>query len=396
MMKPKSRIRPIVKKEFRQIVRDKRTLGILLFLPSFMLVMFGYALNFDVKHIKLAVCDYDRSADSRKFVESFVESGYFDYRYYLSGENEIDPLLDEGKAAVAIVIPPDFSETMARGESATVQAIIDGTNATSAPAIVGYVTAVTRGFSEEILLKSMLRAGVSHYTPPIDFRPRIWFNPELRSAKFLIPGLIGFILMVTAVVSTSLSIVREKERGTMEQITVSPVKPLELILGKTIPYIAISVVATFVILLVGYVLFDVTVKGSYLLLLLVTLIFLIGCLGLGLLISTVSSSQQVAFTLATMITVLPSFVLSGFIFPIRNMPVFVQVITYLVPARYFMAALRAIILKGVGITAFWEQIALMIAFAALTIGISARRLKAQLYLPQSRIPKHSNPGGGGS
>ena len=212
---------------------------------------------------------------------------------------------------------------------------------------------------------------------PIDYRPRVWYNPELRSAKFLVPGLIAFILMVTAVISTSLSVVREKERNTLEQIIVSQTRPFEFILGKTIPFMIISFAATLIILVVSFILFDVVVKGSLPLLLAITLIFLTGCLGLGLLISTVADTQQVAFMLAVILTMLPTFLLSGFVFPIRNMPIVIQAITYLIPARYFLVVLRSIILKGVGIGAIYTDVFFLIAFAVIVISVSAARMKKQ-------------------
>lgn len=373
-----SRLKPVIKKEFRQISRDRRTLGILLFIPAFMLVMFGYALNFDVRDISLAVCDQDKTSSSRQFVESFLHSEYFTLNYSVNDPRELDELLDNGDALVALVVPAGFSESILAGSKPSVQVLVDGTNPTSASTAVGYATAIVQSYSTGIIAHSLMRLGRSGVTAPIDYRPRVWFNPELKSAKFLIPGLIGFILMVTAVVSTSLSIVREKERGTMEQLTVSPLNSIELIIGKTIPYIAISLIATVVILIVGQVLFDVTVKGSYLLLLLVTLLYLTACLGLGLLISSISESQQVAFQIAVMATMLPTFLLSGFVFPVRNMPTVVQIVTYAVPAKYFMVALRAIVLKGVGIGAFWDQLLYLFGFALLTIGLSSRRMRATL------------------
>jgi ABC-2 type transport system permease protein len=372
-----SRIRPIVIKEFRQVRRDKRTLGVLLFIPAFMIVMFGYALNFDVKHTSLAIYDEDKSRMSREFISGFLYSEYFDLKYYLEDRNDIDKLMGEEKARVAIVIPAHFSDELVAGREATIQVIVDGANSNAAVAAVGYVTAIVQSYSTQILTKALMRVGLSNLSLPIDYRPRVWYNPELRSAKFLIPGLIGFILMVTAVISTALSVVREKELGTMEQIIVSPIRPMELIIGKTIPYILISLFAAVVILIVGYVLFDVAVKGSYIWLLIATLIYLTGSLGLGLLISTVVETQQLAFMIAVVITMLPTFILSGFVFPIRNMPVVIQVITYLIPARYFLVVLRSIILKGVGVAAFWDQLLFLLAFAVLTIGASSFRMKTK-------------------
>lgn len=370
-----TRIRPIIIKEFRQVARDRRSLGVLLFIPTFMLIMFGYALNFDVKHTSLAIYDEDKSQTSRDFVENFLHSEYFDLKYYLNSAREIDELLGEEKVRVALVIPQDFSERLLAGREAVVQVIVDGANSNAAVTAIGYVSFIVQNYSTKILTNALVRTGQSGLSLPIDYRPRVWYNPELRSAKFLVPGLIVFILMVTTVISTSLSVVREKERGTMEQIIVSPIKPLELILGKTIPYIFISLIATLVILLVSYFLFDVVIKGSYLLLFVVTLIFLTGGLGLGLLISTIADTQQLAFMLAVLVTILPSFILSGFVFPIRNMPVVIQAITYLIPARYFLVVLRSIILKGVGLSAFWDQVLFLITFAGLTITASSVRMR---------------------
>jgi ABC-2 type transport system permease protein len=217
--------------------------------------------------------------------------------------------------------------------------------------------------------------GRQNMSMPIDFQPRVWYNPELESAKFLVPGLIAFILMVTAVISTALAIVRERELGTMEQLMVSPIRPLELILGKTIPYTIISLIATVTILFLGYILFDVSIKGSVVLLALVTFVFLIGSLGMGILISTLVETQQLAFMIAVFVSMLPTFILSGFVFPIRNMPVIIQAITYALPARYFLVALRAIILKGAGLSAFWDQALILVFYAFIMIGISSLRMR---------------------
>ncbi len=371
-------IKPIVIKEIRQIRRDKRTLGILLFVPAFMLVMFGYALSFDVKHLSLLIYDEDRSKLSRDLIASFTNTEYFDFEYMEDDYSRIGQYLDKGRVQVALVIDDEFSDNLKSGKPSRVQLLIDGTNPTTASAATGYSMAIVRDFSEEIILGVLMRKGGQELAVPIDYRPRVLFNPELKSARFLVPGLIAFILMVTAVISTSLSIVREKERGTMEQLTVSPVRPFELIAGKTIPYIAVSLAATAMILALGWLLFGVGVRGSYLDLTLVTLLYLVCSLGLGLLISSIAHSQQIAFMIAVTVTMLPIFLLSGFVFPIRNMPLFVQVITYLVPARYFMVALRAIVLKGVGIAAFWDQLIYLSVFTVVTLAVSSRRLKMQL------------------
>lgn len=371
------RIIPIAVKEFRQVSRDTRTLGILLFVPAFMLVMYGYALTFDVKHVPLAVLDQNKTPASRALIEKFRHTEYFDLLYNLTRSREIGIYMEEEKIHAALVIPVDFSERVLGGRTAEVQVIVDGANSNEANAAVGYVNAILLSYTQNVFAESFLRLAGNVPVLPIDLRPRIWFNPELKSAKFLFPGLIGFLLMVTTVISTALSIVREKEQGTMEQIVVSPIRSRELIIGKTIPYILSSLISAVVILLVGYIIFDLTVRGSLLLLLLVTFIYILGGLGLGILISTVAKTQQVAFFLAIMITMLPSFLLSGFIFPIKNMPVPIQVVTYIIPARYYLSAMRGIILKGVGVWAFWDQIVLLCIFTAVIMGISSLRLTRQ-------------------
>lgn len=370
---------PIIRKEFRQIRRDKRTLGVLLFVPVLMLLMFGYALNFDVKNTSLALYDEDRSSQSREFALQFWNSEFFDLKYVLHDARDADRLLDGEQVRVVLIIPATFSERLARGQEATVQVLIDGTNSISASTILGYINGIVQQYSLKVITSAFSRTGGGAVAVPIDFRPRIWYNPELQSAKFLIPGLIAFILMIVAVVSTALAVVRERELGTMEQIMVAPIKPSELILGKAIPYTLLALIATATILVAGYLLFDVHIKGSFFLLFIVTLVFLLGSLGFGLLISTIAQTQQVAFMIAAIATMLPTFILSGFVFPIRNMPTWVQAVTYLIPARYFLVALRGIILKGAGFSAFWDQILFLLVYAVLTLSISSARLRKLLH-----------------
>ena len=372
-------ILPIVRKEFRQIRRDKRALGVLLFIPSLMLIMFGYALNFDVKHSALAVYDEDNSQTSREFVQLFFNSEYFDYAYHLTDLKNMNELLDVEKVRAVVIIPHDFSHNIAEGKDAPIQIVVDGSNSNAATTVLGYLSAIIQQYSLNVMAKTFYRHGQLQFVRPIDLRPRIWYNPELRSAKFLVPGLIAFILTITAVISTSLSVVREWEMGTIEQIIVSPVKPVELILGKTVPSTVIALIATITILLAGYLLFDVQIRGSFLLLFIVTFVFLVGSLGLGLLISTIAGTQQVAFMIAVIATMLPTFILSGFVFPIRNMPPIIQAITYFIPARYFLVALRSIMLKGAGLSAFWDQFLFLVAYAVLTLGASSVRMKKLLH-----------------
>jgi ABC-2 type transport system permease protein len=373
------RIVAIAKKEFRQVGRDKRSLGILIFIPAFMLLMFGYAVDFDVRDIALAVYDEDNSSQSRELIDKFIHSGYFGLHYRLDSPDEIDRLLDREIVRVAIVIPYDFSERLTRGLDAPVQVLIDGANASAAATVMGYVNTIIQSYSVELLADMRITTNGVAVTQPIDFHPRVWYNPELRSPVFLIPGLIAFILMVTSAVATSLSIVREKELGTMEQIAVSPVQPAELVVGKIMPYVFTSILSTVLIILGGYILFGVGVAGSFLLLAILVLLFLFVALAWGLIISTTSDTQQVAFMKALTTTLLPTFILSGFVFPIHNMPAAIQAVTYIVPARYFLDALRAIMVKGVGPAAFWEQIAALVIFGIVLVIASTVRMKKQGY-----------------
>lgn len=368
-------LRAVVKKEFRQIGRDARTLIFLVVMPGFLLLMFGFALNFDVKHVPLAVCDEDGSAAAREFIGNFIHTEYFDLKYELSDPREVDRLLGEEKVRVALVVPRGFAADLEAGRDPAVQVLVDGANASSASTAAGYISAIVQNDTVRMTMRLLHDRGLKGFVLPLASDVRVWYNPELRSAIFLVPGLMAFILMVILVVSTAFSVVREKERGTMEQIMVSPLKPGELIVGKTVPYIFISLVSSHLVLLLGWVLFGIAIKGNYLLLLLTMTLFLIGGLGQGLLISTVTRTQQVAFQLAILSTFLPTFILSGFVFPVRNMPPVVQALTYLVPAKYFLVALRSIIIKGAGLRAFWDQILCLAAFAAIMLGISTLRMK---------------------
>lgn len=367
-------LRPIIIKEFRQIRRDPTSLGMLLVLPAALIILVGYALNFDVKHIPLAIFDQDKSVESRKFLEKFKQTEYFDYSYDVSSYGEVEELFLEGKANVALVVPPNFAHQLGAGRNVNVQILLDGSDANSAGQAVNYATRMTTDYSTRLVTTAIQRSGRQQYVP-IDFRPRVWYNPDLISSKFLVPGLIGFILVLTAVVSTSMTVVREKERGTMEQLMVSPLRPVHVILGKTIPYMAISLVAATAILLLGYLLFDIEVKGSIPLLYAAIITIIIGALGQGLLISTVTDSQQVAFMISVFTSLLPSFLLSGFIFPISSMPMALQIISNVAVNKFFLVVVRGVMLKGVGFDAVWPQFLYMLIFAAVTLGISTMRMQ---------------------
>ena len=352
----------VAQKELRQIVRDTRTLLILIFIPAMFLMLYGYALNFDIRNVTLAVQDGDRSVQSRALVSAFVNSGYFRLVGYVDADDEISALVDRNQARATLVIPASFERDLRQGAPVTVQVVIDGDNANTAATAMGYARSLVSEF------------GGGTTTPLVRLEPRIWYNPQLRSTLFLVPGLIAYISMITAVVSTALSVVREKERGTMEQIRMSPVNPVSYVLGKTLPYLAISFVSALLIILTSMVLFDLPMRGSWLLLCAAIGLFLVGAQAQGLLISTVAQSQQVAFQMALLSSFLPTMILSGFIFPISSMPAVIQAVTHIVPARYFLVALRAIVLKGAGIEAFWSDLAALAIFATVALGVASVRL----------------------
>jgi ABC-2 type transport system permease protein len=363
----------IASKELRQIRRDRRTLVILLFVPAFFLLLYGYALNFDVRNIRLVVKDQDRSTESRELISAFVNSGYFDLVASTERDDDIVRLIDKGAARVALVIPPRFGRDASTGRPTSVQVIVDGDNANTATTVVGYAQLLLNGYSA----KYEIRPGPAMTGPALQLEPRVWYNPELRSALFLVPGLIAYIAMLTAVVSSSLSIVREKEVGTMEQVRMAPVGPLAYVAGKTIPYFFISIASSMGIVALAMLLFGLPMRGSWLMLLTAVSLFLIGALALGLLVSTVAETQQVAFQVAILTSYLPTLMLSGFIFPISSMPAFLQAVTYVVPARYFLVALRGVVLKGVGAAAFWPDLLALVAFAAVMIALASTRLRRE-------------------
>lgn len=354
-------------KELLQSSRDPLSLGMLLGVPCMMLLLYGYAVNFDVRHVALAVQDHDKSAASRELIASFVNSTYFDLVADLPAGADLEGVTERRQARAILVIPQGAGRDLAAGETVGLQLILDGVDSNTATTVLGYASA----------LVSAANAGNASgrvQIMPIDFDPRVWYNPELKSTRFLVPGLIGFILMLTAVLSTAISVVREKERGTMEQLRVTSLKPGEMILGKTLPYLGISLIATVLILTAARFLFGIEVSGPYLHLFAATLVYLIGALGLGLLVSSVADTQAVAFQAGALVSMLPAIFLSGFIFPIRSMPQALQIVTYAVPARYFNVILRGVILKGAGLESYPRDIGFLVVYALAVLGLAYLRL----------------------
>ena len=358
----------VYRKELRQIVRDPRTLLILIFVPAFFLLLYGYALNFDIRHVRLVVEDRDSSPESRSVISAFINSGYFDFAGAVYDVKQAERALDVNDARAVLVIAEGFGRDVRTGRSAPVQVIISGDNANTATAVLGYAGSILRTVNEE------LAPGGAELVPPFSVEPRIWYNPELRSTLFLVPGLIAYIAMITAVASTALSIVREKESGTIEQIRMAPLDTFSFVVGKTIPYFIIALASSALIIAASMLLFGLPMRGDWLSLLVALSLFLIGALATGILISTIADSQQLAFQMALLISFLPTIMLSGFIFPINSMPQALQLITHLVPARYFLIALRGIVLKGTALGPLLPQLAALSVYAAAMLGLASLRL----------------------
>ncbi|HVP38279.1 MAG TPA: ABC transporter permease [Candidatus Saccharimonadales bacterium] len=360
------RLLAVSRKEVLQLRRDARSLILAFLLPVLLLVMFGYAITWDVNDIPLAVVDQDASARSRELVDAFRASGYFDLVARPARASEVEGLMDRGRVRLALVIPPHFAADLGAGRPAPLQVLVDGGDANTATIALGYAQGAVRSFSARAQLRAVpLR-------PAVEARSRVWFNEQLTSRNMIVPGLVAVIMMIIAAMLTSLTIAREWERGTMEQLAATPVHPLEVVLGKLLPYLGIGLADVVVTSLLGVVLFGVPFRGSPALLMVLATLFLLGALGLGIFISAVARSQLLATQMSMIATFLPGFLLSGFMFSIDVMPVPLRVITYVVPARYFLVVTRGIFLKGVGLEVLRVQGLMMIAFAAAGLFLATR------------------------
>lgn len=374
------RIWMIMWKEFLQISRDARMLTVVIVLPVFMLVLYGYAINFDVKHLPLAIYDQDHSQESRDLIGAFLHSEYFDVTASLHSDQEVTRTLDRGQAKVVLVIPTTYSADLAAGRVTPVQLLVDGSDSTTASTAIGYANAMVQQHSAKIAIQALQAAGVntSSAVLPVDNRVRYWYNPELKSTNFIIPGLIAVILMMLAALLTSMTVVRERERGTIESLIVSPVMPVELMLGKLTPYVVIAFFDVLLVMVASLLLFHIPLVGSPVLVLILSGVFLTAALGIGLLISTVATSQQFAMTVAVMATQLPSVLMSGFLFPISSMPPKVQLLANIIPATHFIKILRAVFLKGSGITALWQPALFLLLTGIAMLGTSSLRFQKKL------------------
>ncbi len=365
-----TRIWAIARKESIHISRDKRTLFLIVLMPFIQLLTYGYAINMDVKHLPTAILDQDKTYLSRRLTQAFVQSNYFDLKKEANSFEEVQHALDKGDAKAGLVIPPDFTKNLLQGRGSNLQLLIDGSDSSPANAALNTSQAIVTVFMQNEKLVPISVA-------PIDFRPRLWYNPDLKSSFFMVPGLVGLLLQLLIPMITATAIVREKERGTIEQLLVTPIKPHELILGKLIPYVGIGFLIAGIIIASAAILFHVPIRGNPITLFLLTFLFLTVCLGIGLYASTVAENQQQAAQIV-MFFAAPSILLSGFIFPRETMPWIVNGIGYFIPLTYFLVIIRGIILKGLGFMDLWAQIVPLFSIGVFILWFSIKRFHKRL------------------
>jgi ABC-2 type transport system permease protein len=372
------RIGAIARKEFLHVFRDYRSMMMAVAIPIMMLVLFGYALTLDVDKVALAVWDQSGTAQSREFIARFGGSRYFSIRGYLESQPEMDYAINSGRALCVLVVPRDFAQKLAAGRPAEVQFVIDGSDSNTATIALSYAEAVAQTFSQNLLFRTIRRNGLPQPNLPLNAEPRVWFNEDLESKNFIVPGLIAVLMMVIAALLTSLTIAREWEQGTMEQLISTPVKGPELIVGKLVPYFVIAMFDVLLAVLMAQFVFHIPLRGSVLFLFSIAVIFLIGALSMGLVISINFKNQLLAGQVAIVSTFLPSFLLSGFMFSIANMPTVIQYITYVVPARYFVATLKGIYMKGVGPTVLFAEVVFLMIYSLIMFAIANAKFKKKL------------------
>jgi ABC-2 type transport system permease protein len=368
----------MARKEFLHVWRDPRSLAMAVAMPLLLLALFGYALTLDVDRVPVVVWDQSHTPASRQFLSQFSGSRYFTFVTSAQSYRELERALDRRAALVGLVIPPNFAEELGAGRPATVQLIVDGSDANTATIAVGYADAVVQTYQQHLLHRTLQRAGWPRPPVPIELQPRVWFNEALRSRNFLVPGLIAVIMMILAGLLTSQTVAREWERGTMEQLIATPLRGSELVAGKLLPYFGLGMLDVGLAVLMGQVLFGVPLRGSLGLLFTSAAVFLLGTLALGMLISILTRNQLLSNQLAMLVTFVPSFLLSGLMFAIANMPPVLQAITYLVPARYFVTVMRGIYLKGVGLEVLAVEALLLVGFAAGMVALANATFRKKL------------------
>jgi len=371
------RLVSIIRKEFIQIMRDPRTLAITLVIPILQLFLLGYSATNDVRNIPLAIFDQSQSAESRALLDSYRAADYFRIAYAVGSEAEMETLIQDGSARAGMIIPPDYATKLAAG-SAQVAFVLDGSDPTVASTSLSAAQLIGQTHATDIMAKKFSRSGQGFkLQPAVEVHTAVWYNPDLISAYFMIPGVIGMILFAITAILTATAVVRERERGTIEQLIVTPIRPWELIVGKLTPYTILAFVDTLEILAVGHWWFGVPIRGSLVLILLLSGLFLVTGLGIGLFASTIANTQQEAM-LTVWMTLLPSIFLSGFFFPIDAMPPFLQVISYLMPMRYYLVIIRSLLLKGVGLEVLWFEVIALALFGVGIMGLAALRFKKRL------------------
>lgn len=369
----------IIKKEFLQFRRDPKMFAIILIAPVIQLIFLGYAATLDVNVVHTLVYDQDKTYESRKFIESFTSSGFFKIDYYADNYTQLTKNLDKGEIILALVIPKDFSEKIQRRETSPVQAIFNGSDGNTASIAAGYVAKVVQGYARNILLNYMDKSGrkiipVGTIEPEI----RVWYNPQLLTRYFMVPGIVGLLLSIITLILTSLGIVKEKEIGTLEQLIVTPIKPWQLIIGKLVPFVILGFISVVIVLTAMTYIFDIPVRGSVPFLFLCSFFYILSTLGLGLFVSTISKTQQQAMMIAIFGIMMPMVYLSGFAFPIENMPKIIQYISYLIPLRYFIAIIRGVILKGIGFKELWQEAAVLLFMGVAILFLSSLRFRKKL------------------
>ena len=373
-----ARIFQVIWKEVIQIRRDKRMFGIVLMMPVLELFIFGYVVATEVDDIALAVCDYSQTAESRAYVDQLTESGYFRVAAQCRSVDETDRILDRGEAKLVLAIPPDFADLLRRGKPVQVMAAVDGANSNTATIALGYLEQITLSQAVDVqLVDKSLGVTATARHPVVAVEPRAWFNPELRSVNFMVPAITCVLLMESLVILTAMAIVREKEHGTMEQLIVTPVRPFELIIGKAVPFIGVGYVNVAIVILVGTFWFQVPIAGSLPLLLALTGLFIVTCLGMGLVVSAVSNTQQQA-SMTGQFVLLPSMFFSGFMFPIASMPPIVQKLTYLIPLRYYITISRGIFLKGAGWPELRDEALMLTIYGIVIMGLATTFFRKQV------------------
>jgi ABC-2 type transport system permease protein len=373
------RVVAVARKEARQIVRDSRSLYLALGIPVVLMILFGYALSLDVDNIPIALWDQDNSPQSRELVDRLTSSGYFTLRFRTDRYEDIVKSIDRNRISAGIVIPYDFSANLKKGKPTNIQALVDGSDSTRAGLAIVYLETIVTTFESDLKMQALIRQAVDQrVTPPLDPRVKLLYNPELQSRNNIIPGLIAIIMMVMAALLTSLTIARERETGTMEQLISTPVKSRELIVGKLIPYFGLGYLDLIMVYLMGHYVFEVPFRGSLLLMFLVASVFLVCALSMGFLISVVAANQYQATQLALLGTFLPSFLLSGFVFPIANMPEWLAPLTNLVPARQLVFVLRAIYLKAGGLEVIAGPALILVVFGLFVTALASRKLQKRV------------------